>query len=363
MRRAALFAGLAVAGLVAYLLAWPVPVDPVAWDPPGNRGFTGPFAVNHRLADLERLSLGDLHGAEDVALDAEGRIYAATLEGWIVRLQPDGSDPQPWAETGGRPLGIDFAPDGRLIVADAYRGLLAISPAGAVTVLAEAADGIPIRYADDVDVAADGRVFFSDASTKFGAARWGGTYPASLLDLMEHGPNGRFLVWDPDTRRATTLIDGLSFANGVAVSPDQSFVLVNETGEYRVLRYWLEGPRAGEWEPLVEELPGFPDNVSTGLDGRFWVALVSPRNALLDVMAGRPFVRKVVQRLPAFVRPRAVHYGHVFAVDARGRVTESLQDPAGAYPMVTGAVETPDHLYLGSLIAPTLARLPYQAPP
>ena len=32
-------------------------------------------------------------------------------------------------------------------------------------------------------------------------------------------------------------MDGLVFANGVAISHDQNSVLVNETGKYRVLRY------------------------------------------------------------------------------------------------------------------------------
>jgi hypothetical protein len=124
------------------------------------------------------------------------------------------------------------------------------------------------------------------------------------------------------------------------------------------MRHWLQGPRAGEWEPLIDELPGFPDNVNDGLDGRFWVALVSPRNALLDRVSGWPFLRKVVQRLPAFLRPAAVSWGHVFAVDASGEVVQNLQDPSGAHPLITGAAETEAYLYLGSLVAPTLARLP-----
>ena len=289
--------------------------------------------------------------------DSQGRIYVSTHEGRIVRLNPDGSNPQNWAETGGRPLGIDFDASGNLIVADAYKGLLSVAPPGKVTVLATEADGVPILFADDVDVAADGKIYFSDATTKFGAEQWGGTYEASLLDLMEHGGNGRLLVYDPNTGKATTLLRGLNFANGVAVGADQRFVLVNETGSYRVMRFWLAGPKKGTAEPLIEGLPAFPDNISTGQNGRYWVALVSPRNPLLDGLAGTPFMRKVIQRMPAFLRPQAVAYGHIIAVDAAGAVVQDLQDPEGGFPINTSVTETDNYLYVGSLVAPVLARL------
>ena len=123
-------------------------------------------------------------------------------------------------------------------------------------------------------MAADGKIYFSDASTKFGARESGGTYEASLLDINEHGGHGRLLVYDPASGKTKTLLTGLNFANGVAVSHDQQYVLVNETGSYRVIRYWIGGPGKGKSEPLIENLPAFPDNISTGLDGRFWIAFV-----------------------------------------------------------------------------------------
>jgi sugar lactone lactonase YvrE len=343
--------------VLVYLAFWPVPIAPKPWQPPDNPGYVGPHAVNDRLKGIEVLPIAGDQGPEAVAVDSEGRVYVSTHEGNIVRLAPGGLEPKHWAKTGGRPLGMDFDGDGNLIVADAYRGLLSISPSAEVTTLATEADGVPIRYANDVAVAADGRVYFSDASTKFGAESWGGTYPASLLDIMEHGAHGRLLVYDPTTKATRTVVDGLSFANGVAMGPNQDYVLVNETARYRVTRVWISGPRSGQTEIFADALPAFPDNIVRGQGGRYWVGLVSPRNPLLDALAGWPRVRKVVQRLPSFLRPEAERYGHLIALDESGRVQMDLQDPSGSYPMTTGAAETDEFLYVSSLMAPGLGRL------
>jgi len=344
--------------IVVYFLVWPVPIEPVAWSAPSDPGYTGKFERNERLKGLEFLPLGGLHGPEAIALDREGRIYATTHEGFIVRLKADGTSPEKWVDTKGRPLGIRFDTAGNLIVADGVRGLLSVSPNAEVMMLAASADGVPLGFTDDVDVAADGKIYFSDASTKFRPSECGGTMEASLLDIMEHGGRGRLLVYDPATGKATALLTGLNFANGVAVSHDQAYVLVNETGNYRVIRYWIAGPKKGTSEPLIENLPGFPDNISRGLDGRFWIAIISPRNKLVDGLCDKPFLRKVIQRMPKWARPKAAAYGHLVAVDGKGEVIASLQDANTRYPQNTSITETKDYLYIGSLVAPEIARLP-----
>lgn len=341
--------------ILIYLMVWPVPIDPVAWNAPPNPGYTGPFSKNTVLADIETLSIGDNHGPEDLALDEKGFIYAATHEGWIVRLQPDGSSPENWVETGGRPLGSEFDNAGNLIVADAMRGLLSISPEKEVAVLTDIADGLPIVYADDLDIAADGKIYFSDASTKFSAAM--GTKESSVLDIIEHGGHGRLLMYDPETKQTSVLMKGLNFANGVAVSHDQQYILVCETGSYRVIKYWIAGPQKGQTEPFIENLPGFPDNITTGRNGRFWVALFAPRNALLDKWSDKPFFRKVIQRLPNFIKPKPEAYGHIIALDTAGKVVKNFQDPDTEYPKNTSVMETDQYLYIGSLVAPFAARL------
>lgn len=340
----------------AYLLLWPVPIDPVSWNAPVNQYYSGDFQQNTRLDKIEILELEDTHGPEGLAL-LNGEIYTATREGWIIRFNESTGSMTKWVNTEGSPLGLAFDAQGNLLVADAYKGLLSVSPAGVITVLTDSYNGVPMEYVDDVDVDADGKIYFSDASTKFGAQSNGGTYAASLLDTMEHGGHGRLMVYDPADQSTKMLMDGLNFANGVAVAEDSSFVLVNETGSYRLHKYWLTGEQAGSSEVLIDNLPGFPDNIVRGRDGRFWVGLVSPRSQQLDDMSALPFLRKIVQRLPASVRPQAVSYSHVFAMDKDGAVITSLQDPDGEHHTNTGAMETDNWLYISSLHADNLARI------
>jgi sugar lactone lactonase YvrE len=358
MRALAITLGVVLLGATAYLLLWPVPIDPVAWEAPDSPRYVGVFDRNARLSNAEPVETAGEHGPEAIAIDRDGRLYAATEGGWIVRLEADGSAATRWVNTAGRPLGMAFDATGTMWVADAVHGLLAIAADGTIRVAATEAAGRPIRIADDVDVARDGRVYFSDASTRFYPPKWN-VLDASLLEILEHRGSGRLLEHDPATGQTTELAGGLVFANGVALTHDESAVLVAETGTYRVLRVERDGPGRGGVTALIDGLPGFPDNITRGRDGRYWIALVSPRNPLVDRLASRPALRKVVQRLPAFVRPAPVNYGHVIAVNDSGRVLASLQDPSGGYPMLTSALEVPGWLYLGSLSAPRAARVPW----
>lgn len=340
---------------VLYLAFWPVSIQPVAWQPPVNKGFTGDFASNDRLNEVKLYSLNGHTGPEALVQDSSGNLYTATHDGWILKFE--NGEWLEWVNTQGRPLGLDMDQQGNLIAADAFRGLLKISPEKHITLLTNAVGDSQIKYANDLDISSAGIIYFSDSSTKFGALENGGTYEASLLDLIEHGGHGRLLSFNPENNETRVLIEGLNFANGVALDPKENFILINETGSYRTLKFWLKGENAGETEVLVDNLPGFPDNLSTGKSGRFWLGLPSPRNKILDTFSENTVMRKVIQRLPAFMRPKAVAYGHVVAIDENGNILSSLQDPAGKFPITTGVLETEEALYISSLMADSVAEL------
>jgi len=351
---------LIVEAVLIYLAIWPVDIKPVAWNAPIDQGYVGDFAPNQDLAGLDLIDIGEIHGPEDVASQIiDGRLYlfVSSQDGLIRKIDAQTQTVETLADTGGVPLGFEFDGAGNLILADAFKGLLSIAPDGEVTTLTNEADGLPILYADDLDIAPDGVIYFSDASTKFGAEWAGETMKGSLYEIMEHSRNGRVLAYDPSTSETTTVMTGLSFSNGIAMGPDGESILVIETGEYRIHRYWVSGPQKGESEIIIDNLPGFPDNINRAPDGNYYVGLVSKRSAFLDKNSAKPFWRKVAWRLPEFMRPKAVNYGMVIHMTADGKVLQTWQDPSGAYPATTGAHAPGDGwLYISSLTADKLGR-------
>jgi len=333
---------------LAYLGLWPISSRPVAWIPPRAPELVGPLAVNQALSAVDRLDVGG-RGPEDVAFGPDGLLYAGLEDGRIVRLKP-GSAAETFTHTGGRPLGLRFGPDGRLFVADARRGLLAVKADGRVAVLTSSHDGRPYGLTDDLDVTADGTVYFTDATDRHGLGR-------SVESIVEHQARGRLLAHGPDG--STRLVaDGLYFANGVALAADESYALVAETASYRVLKCALAGERRGRCDVFADNLPGFPDGVTRGEGGVFWVALFAPRNALLDRLHPYPALKKALLRLPGWLRPRAQGHGFVLGLDAQGRIVHNLQDPSGrGFAFITNAVENRGALYLGSLELPAVGRI------
>ena len=338
----------AVGILAAYLLWWPVPILPARWTPPDAPELTGAYAPNDALAATERLSAGA--APESVAVDAEGRVICGLEEGSIVRVAR-GVPPETLCQIDGRPLGMAYTADGDLIVCDMNGRLLTVGEDGSVRVLVAEVDGRSLRLVNDVAIAPDGTIYFSESSTET---------TDTLLDLLEHRGHGRLLAYDPATGETHVVLAGLYYANGVAVSADGRFVLVVETTEYRVRRVWISGPNAGTSDVFIDNLPGFPDGISCDEDGAFWLALMNPRNEFIDWALERPAVRKVAARLPLqWFAGAAPRYGFVLGLDADGTVVHNLQDPTGdAFAGISCVVRHGDTLYLGSLLENAVGAVP-----
>lgn len=343
--------------VLGYLLIWPTPVAPKAWEAPADPGYVGVHARNERLSSMQTRAIAPFLGPEALALTADGNVLTGTESGELLEIDAAGKT-RIVSRLGGRPLGLAIAGDGRIYVANAGIGLQRVTPDGKSQVLARRFAGAQIAYANSVAIAPDGLVYFTDSSTHFNPEKYGGTLEASVLDLLEHDPNGRLFRYDPESNEVDLILDRLQFPNGVAVDPSGEFLLLAETGHYRVLKVWLGGREPGLMEPLIENLPGFPDNLSLGQDGRYWLGLAAPRKALLDSLDGSPFLRKMVARLPPVFRPQAEPYAHVIAINADGDVLTDLQSSLGPLYTVTGAVEGATNLYISTLHGPEIGVIP-----
>ena len=334
---------LPVTTCTGYLLLWPTGLDPEDWSPPEAPA----WPVNEAL-EVGGVLHPDLPAPEAIAFEPDGRLVTGLADGRIVRFDPAGGPAggpvEEIARTGGRPLGLARGPDGVLYVADARRGLLGVSPAGAVSVLATGHEGRAFGFADDVAIAADGTVYFTDASDRFGIDEF-------ELDIIEHRPRGRVLAYRPATGATELVADGLYFANGIALGPDDAYLIVAETSSYRLRRIPLTGERRGQIETLVDNLPGFPDNVRWSPERRvFWVALGSPRDRTVDRLAGWPFLRRIIARLPTFLRPGPRRHSTALAFDEQGALVHDLQATGDRARLLLSCVAERDgRLYLGSV--------------
>lgn len=360
-RKVLIKAGLGAAVVVAVaVLVWlvrPSPIDPVSWQPPEAPEEAGVYAENLLLRNAERLADGQLFHPEDIVFDAEGRLYTGTQDGKIHRITFDErggvQSVEVFAETGGYPLGLHFDRNGQLIAAVKSVGLVAIDRQGKVTLLTDRAGDTPIQYADELDIASDGTIYFSDGSTKF---EWGWPF-----DTLEGRPYGRLLRYNPATRETEVLLDGLYFANGILLSAEEDYLLITESPRYRITRYWLRGDKAGTTEPFAENLPILPDNLSIDHEGDIWVG-GSKRSGLLDRLQRHAFLKRQLSKLPfdwlrGLPEWESNRYGYVIRLAPTGEVKRTYQDPGGENVYAVSSIERRgDELYIGTLYGQAVAR-------
>ena len=298
-------------------------------------------------------------GAEDVVVGTRGRdegaVFTGTEDGSIYRVSHDGRRIDRVTQTRGRPLGIEIDLDGRLLVCDAHRGVLRIDTArGTVEPVTDSVAGRRMVFCNNAAIASDGTVWLSDSSKVYGIEQW-------KDDFVQRTRTGRLLRMATDGV-IEVVLEGLTFANGVALSRNEDFVAVAETGGRTVVRHWITGNRAGMRDLLCQDLPGYPDNIARGSDGLIWVTIASPIEPLVERLQSAPlFVRKVVTRVPEVLQPRPRQTVRVQGYDDEGRLVHDLDvTPAEygtTYHMVTGVREHDGRVWMGSLHEPAIAVL------
>jgi len=309
-------------------------IAPVRWTPPA-----APAARQPQWIEVRTVALPGT-GPEDALIDEDGSVLTGLLDGRILRVSADGSAISVLADTGGRPLGLEWLPDGKVLICDANRGLLTLDKDGRITTLLAEIDGRPMKFCNNADILPDGTIYFTDSSTRFGVDEW-------MADLLEHSSTGSLYRLTPDGE-LTRLTTDRPFPNGGALSGDQNTLFFAETASYGLFKLDLTTEDA---EPeLVTMIPGLPDNIARGSDGLIWVAVGSPRNALLDFLLPKPPVlRKVVWGLPESLKPKAADIIEIQAYDDDGNLVHDLRGKHPDFRMPTGVRERDGKVWLSSI--------------
>ncbi len=320
-----------------------------------------PYALNNQISRTQYIGLGELEGPEDVILDRDDHLYCGTRHGEIIRFfAPDYTKSEVFAHTGGFPLGLAFDREGTLLSCVGAMGLYAISKSGEVKQLsaetnrsyASVIDDAPLRDPNDLDVAPDGKIYFTDSTTRYDAHEW-------AIDSIESRPTGRLLVYDPATGKTKTLLDNYRYTNGVCLAHDAKSIFFCESWACRIHRYWLEGPKAGTAECVIRDMPGYPDNVNRASDGNYWMAWLGMRTPSFDLALRHPgFRKRMTRRLPQdeWLFPN-INTGGVVKFDETGRIVGTLGDMTGvSHPMVTSMREHKGDLFIGGILNNRIGR-------
>ncbi|MDF1602212.1 SMP-30/gluconolactonase/LRE family protein [Nocardioides sp. YIM 152315] len=312
------------------------------------------WRVNNHLTTAEPIGLGRIEGAEDCAVDHDGNLYCGDRRGWIWRFDAgDTTRGQIFARTGGSPLGHAWDLNGDLLVCVGGIGLCRITPDGTSTPIAvqtrrsrnKIFDDSAIRFADDLDVGPDGAIYFSDASSRIDSASY-------HVEMAEFRPNGRVFRYDPSNGSVEQIVKNHLMANGITTAHDGQSILIASSGLFRVDRLWISGPKQGQLEPVLENLPGLPDNINRASDGNYWMSFVGMRTPISDLFLRHRNLRlRMTKELPVddWIVPQW-NVSCVVKFTDDGMILSSYWDGTlERHPMVTSMKEFDGHLYIAGL--------------
>lgn len=292
----------------------------------------------------------------------------------------------------GRPLGIRYrVEDGEevLYILDTVFGLFKFnlaSRSGAMLFPASEPVRVPVPRADeacrappkflnDLDITRDGVVYLTDSSYKFPRTH-------NRMEILEAGPRGRVFRWD-HTSGLTVIACGLHFPNGVQLSEDDKTLYVAESTRFRIRALDLErlssdesalaeGLRScGESDdfapgtmPLIEALPGLPDNIRRDARGGIMIGFGTPNARPFSLLhfTYQPrfsFLRSLIAKfVPMHLVEKLVpYYGLAGRVTTDGRIEHVHHDASGRTPLISHAAVNPvtGKLWLGSITNDYLA--------
>ncbi|WP_340109725.1 ABC transporter permease subunit [Pikeienuella sp. HZG-20] len=330
--------------------------------PEDATGPGSPYAPNDRLKHVETIGLGQVEAPEDVVLDDDDHLYCGDRHGEIIRFfAPDYKTSEVYARIGGQPLGMTFDAKHDLYVCVGGMGLYRVTNDRKVELVTDETnrsltsiiDDSRLRLADDLDILPDGRILFSEATIRYEMHEW-------PTDALEGRGNGRIILYDPKLKKTTTVLRNLIFPNGIVLASDNQSILFAQSWRCSICRYWFDGPKRGEVETVIDNLPGYPDNLNRASDGNYWLAIMGMRSPAFDLAMRKPgFRRRMAKQLPGdeWLAPN-INTGCIVKINEAGEVLDVLWDLDGTnHPMITSMREHKGYLYIGGISNNRIGRL------
>ena len=233
------------------------------------------------IESLRKVGVG-LRRPENVVVGGDGRVWASDQASACAEILSDGTLRRV-GKAGGAPNGINMDTRGRILIANFGLGtaptgpLQRLDPAtGELEVLCDAIDGKPLVASNYPIVDRAGNVWCSHST-------WD-------LARSEQGLADGFVYRVRSDGRAEVMASGFTFANGLALDSDESYLYVCQTMGRNVVRLPIRvdgslGP-AESYGPVLGE-PAFPgatpaqrarfgatDGCGFDQEGNLWVTLV-----------------------------------------------------------------------------------------
>ena len=221
------------------------PIEPTRWTPPPPPRMEGPYARNTLLSGAALWATPRPRARGRRRPDARDRVVTGLVTGDILAFPSSargGRAPRCSARHGGPPARHrSREPDGeRLVICDANKGLLRLDASGRLETLVDSYEGVPLRFTNNAAIASStGR---STSATRRPST---GSRPTSATFWSNCQPRGRLFAHDPRTRETRLVLGGLYFANGVALSRDETLCRRGRDGGATIWkRVWLKRPAA-----------------------------------------------------------------------------------------------------------------------
>jgi sugar lactone lactonase YvrE len=237
-----------------------------------------------------RLWFADWARQEIIAVDLDGKSEV------MLRSPGDGSF---------GPVCIDWLPDGRLLlVSGATRSVVRQEPDGTLITHADLSRGFDVQQWNEIAVDSRGNAYLNNIAFDFpgGEFRPGlvalATFPKDSASEPHGGPPDRIQGCDGAVRQVA---DGFGFPNGMAVTPDDSTLIVAESYAHVLTAFDItpDGSLVNRrvWAHLGEAAA--PDGICLDAEGAVWYADV-PNHHCVRVREGGEVLQIVDTGLGCF---------------------------------------------------------------